>query len=516
MRTTRRQFLGLGLKAGAGLGLLSTAPGIVMAESRRPVITSGVMSGDLLTNRAMIWSRADRPSQMLVEIADNAEFHNARQLTGPTALPSTGMTSKLDVTGLGNDSELYYRVRFAALGDHRAISEPVVGRLRLAGDSPRNVRFVWSGDTVGQGWGIDNSRGGMRIYETMRQQTPDFFLHSGDTIYADGPLEETVTLENGETWHNLMTAEKSKVAETLNEYRGQYTYNLLDENLKRFNAEVPMFAQWDDHETVNNWFPGEILDDPRYSEKNVSLLSARARQAFLENMPIRQWPDAPQRIHRRFNYGPDLEVFMLDMRTYRGANSANMQNADDPASAILGGNQVDELIAALSSSSATWKVIASDMPVGLVVADGDNFEAVANGDDGSPAGREHEIARLLKAIRDNNISNVVWLTADVHYTAAHHYAPERASFKEFTPFWEFVSGPLHAGTFGPGELDATFGPQVAFQKAPEEGRANLAPSEGYQFFGQVDLDAESKELTVTLKDVEGTSLHTEVLTPKMA
>src|SRR5690606_27372218 len=117
---------------------------------------------------------------------------------------------------------------------------------------------------------------------------------------------------------------------------------------------------------------------------------------------------------------------------------------------------------------------------------------------GESLGRELEIAELLRAIRDDAIHNVVWLTADVHYTAAHHYSPERASFQEFTPFWEFISGPLHAGTFGPGELDATFGPEVVFQKAPPNGRANLSPAEGYQFFGQVDLDGESETLTVTL------------------
>ncbi|WP_425388824.1 alkaline phosphatase D family protein [Corynebacterium lactis] len=37
--------------------------------------------------------------------------------------------------------------------------------------------------------------------------------------------------------------------------------------------------------------------------------------------------------------------------------------------------------------------------------------------------------------------NVVWLTADVHYTAAYHYSPERAQFTDFAPFWEFVSAP---------------------------------------------------------------------------
>jgi phosphodiesterase/alkaline phosphatase D-like protein len=69
-------------------------------------------------------------------------------------------------------------------------------------------------------------------------------------------------------------------------------------------------------------------------------------------------------------------------------------------------------------------------------------------------GRELEIADLLAFIRREGIRNIVWLTADVHYCAAHHYSPERAAFKEFDPFWEFVAGPLHAGAFGPGKTDA--------------------------------------------------------------
>ena len=62
---------------------------------------------------------------------------------------------------------------------------------------------------------------------------PDFFIHSGDTVYADGPLTESVTLPDGRIWRNLVTPEKSKVAETLDEYRGQFAYNLLDDSLRR-------------------------------------------------------------------------------------------------------------------------------------------------------------------------------------------------------------------------------------------------------------------------------------------
>ena len=513
MRFTRRDALKLGLKGGASLGACLAAPSIVLAQGRRPELPYGVMSGDMLHDRAMLWARADRPARMLVEIADNPEFRGARELLGPEVLPATDLTGKLDVTGLAGMDTAHYRVHFAALDDHRAISEPVVGQLRLPPGTRRNVRFVWSGDTAGQGWGIDESRGGMTTYATMRRQRPDFFIHSGDTVYADGPLEERVTLANGETWHNLVTSEKRKVAETLQEYRGQFAYNLMDTNVRRFNAEVPMLAQWDDHETVNNWYPGEILDDSRYTEKNVSLLAARARRAFLEYMPLRQMPEAPGRIHRHFAYGPSLEVFMLDMRSYRAANSRNRQGGGE-AAALLGKDQLRWLLDGLRRSTATWKIIASDMPIGLVVRDGQDFEAVANDVDGRPVGREMEIADLLRAIRDEAIHNVVWLTADVHYTAAHHYAPERASFKAFAPFWEFVSGPLHAGTFGPGALDATFGPEVVFQKAPPDGESNLPPSRGYQFFGQVDLDGDSETLTVSLMDAAGNTLHRQQLTPE--
>jgi len=33
-------------------------------------------------------------------------------------------------------------------------------------------------------------------------------------------------------------------------------------------------------------------------------------------------------------------------------------------------------------------------------------------------------------------------------------------------FWEFVAGPLNAGSFGPNPLVKTFGPEVVFEKAP--------------------------------------------------
>jgi alkaline phosphatase D len=107
--------------------------------------------------------------------------------------------------------------------------------------------------------------------------------------------------------------------------------------------------------------------------------------------------------------------------------------------------------------------------------------------------------------------NTVWITTDTHYTAAHLYDPSKAQFADFDPFWEFVSGPIHAGTFGPNQLDNTFGPQVMFQKHPPKGESNLPPSAGLQFFGEVEIDGRSRELTVRLMDISGATLFEKKL-----
>jgi alkaline phosphatase D len=172
------------------------------------------------------------------------------------------------------------------------------------------------------------------------------------------------------------------------------------------------------------------------------------------------------------------------------------------------------------NSRATWKVIAADMSISLVVAyDTDRnwgIEAVAQGNDGAPRGRELEIADILSFIKRADIRNTLWITTDVHYTAAHYFDPNKAAFQDFEPFWEFVSGPIHAGTFGPNKLDKTFGPQLVFQKAPtKEQGLNLPPSYGLQFFGHVVIDGTTEVMTVTLKDVSDNALWSTKLEPKV-
>lgn len=498
---------GLVMTGGAAFPLLGGHPaGAAPLRRDRPKLTHGVQSGDVTAREAVVWARSDRPARMLVEVSRRPDFRHARTVRGPVVTPDTDLTGKTLLRGLPPGEELHYRVRLAGL-DRDLTSEPVAGRLRTAPRDRQDIRFVWSGDLAGQGWGINPDLGGYRIFTAMGAVDPDFFLCSGDLVYADGPLTETVTLPDGRTWRNLVTQEKSAVAQTLAEYRGQFRYNLEDAGFRAFNARVPMLYQWDDHETVNNWYPGEILDLPQYTEKRVDVLAQRSRQAVFEYTPVRTARSG--RLYRRISYGPLLDVFMLDMRTYKTPNDANTSPTQKDG--LLGAEQLGWLKRELRRSNATWKVIAADLPIGLIVPDGTAQEGAAQGDNGAPLGREREIADLLSYARRHNVRNMVWLTADVHYTAAHYYDPAKASFTDFDPFWEFVSGPLNAGAFGPNKLDGTFGPQLKFVKAPP--RANTSPAEGYQFFGEVQIDGSSGALTVHLRDLDGGILHTETLDP---
>ncbi len=516
---TRRRLLTTAASAGA-VAASGIARPYVSRAADRPQISHGVQSGDVSVDSGMVWARADRPSRMLVEIATTDSFKDVHQGVFVDALPESDFTAKALIEGLPAGQDIFYRIHFQDLASPTIVGEPAVGRFRTAPADRRSVSFVWSGDTAGQGWGIDESRGGMRTYAAMQKNRPDFFIHSGDTIYADGPIAETQKMPNGEMWKNIVTEDKSKPAETLAEFRGNHKYNLLDKNLRAFNAEVPMFAQWDDHEVTNNWWPGEPLVRAehlrkKYVEKNTLILASRASRAFHEYMPMRESIAEPGRVYRKISYGPLLDVFMLDMRSYRGPNGEDKQTSYGPDAYFLGPTQVAWLKRELLNSRATWKVIAADMPIGLIVVKKFGSEAIAQGD-GAPLGRELEIADILSFIKHAGVRNTLWLTADVHYTAAHYYDPNKAVFQDFEPFWEFVSGPIHAGTFGPNDLDNTFGPQIAYMKTPakEQGQ-NLPPSYGLQFFGHVAIDGASEVMTVTLKDVDDHALWSTKLEPKL-
>ena len=91
----RREFLKIASAAGTALaGEQSTraqdqptgAPAVVTAERLRPLMTSGVQVGDVTAERAIVWSRTDRPARMVVEFGTHESFRGATTVEGPAAL----------------------------------------------------------------------------------------------------------------------------------------------------------------------------------------------------------------------------------------------------------------------------------------------------------------------------------------------------------------------------------------------------------------------------------------------
>jgi alkaline phosphatase D len=459
----------------------------------------GVQSGDVTASSAVVWCRADAPARMIVEWSTSPRFERLTRIDGPVVGPETDLIGKVALSALPSGTRIHYRTRFDT-------SPWIAGAFVTPARDARDVVLAWSGDTNGQGWGIDPERGGMPAYAALLARAPDLFVHCGDAIYADVPIPPTITLAGGGTWNNLVDPAKDHVAQTLDDFRGAHRYPRRSKEVRALSAAVPLFSIWDDHEVRNNWFPGEIIDDPRYTEHRVDALAIHARRAMYEYAPtLRSGP-----MYRVVRWGPLLDLFLLDGRSYRTPNEP-----PPPAGALLGAEQAAWLLDALSTSRAAWKVVACDMPIAIVAAERGKTIPQANdgwaNEDGPPREREVELARLLSGLRARAVKNVVWITAEAHYAAAHHLSPTRAVFKDFDPFWELVAGPMHATAFPKKPIDDTFGPEVAWSSASLDTFGS--PATGEQHFGLLRIDGRTRELMVTFVDARGRDLHRLTLHP---
>src|SRR5882762_10999609 len=147
---SRRSFLSSAAVTGAG-ALGTIAMPYLSRAADRPQITHGVQSGDVGADGGMVWARADRPSQMMVEVSTTESFANARALPPVTALPESDFTAKMLLENLPAGQDIFYRVRFRDLSH---IDVAAIGRRGAEAADRCDVSFVWGGDVAGQGWGI--------------------------------------------------------------------------------------------------------------------------------------------------------------------------------------------------------------------------------------------------------------------------------------------------------------------------------------------------------------------------
>lgn len=416
-------------------GLPPGSPFVDRAEVEKPSLPDGTAVGDITDHSAELWLKTDGPKQIQVEWASveawrrisampSVQSHAARTqpvLTGP----ETDYTSTLSLEHLSPATRYRYYVLISDAGGRESPGRRVgaQGEFTTLPDSSASVPviFAWSGDLGGQ----DRCRqgdAGYPIFDTIREQTPDFFIFLGDTIYADNACVSPPN-EPGSNF----------IATTLAEYRAKHHYQRGASALRRLLERVPVYVTWDDHEVKNN-FAGPY--EPQMPA---------GRQAFREYWPIRVDASDPHRLHRAIRYGSDLEMFILDTRQYRSKNA----DRDGPAKTMLGAAQLRWLLEGIAASTATWKVVVTSVPLSVPKGGGlavPGYDGWAGGTDGTGFERERQV--IVDMIVDKAIPNVVFLGGDVHWAQANIYDANQDGLPDFH---EFVGGPLSAN---PGRLTA--------------------------------------------------------------
>lgn len=455
-----------------------------------------------------------------VTLLMNGEVSQEVDVTG-----ASDYTISFKVKDLSSNTKYTYQVKCGAE------ETSVEGSFTTAPDEDEEVafNFVWVADLAGQGYGrnpdfevkqVDGNfiKGGYVVFEVMRALEPEFALFQGDMIYADNKIPPVKTIEEAtgitEAYNWTNNPSKNFDAVTLDEFRDNWKYNFGDEKMQSFLAQTPIYVQWDDHEVTNNWYAGEVIaDEERYASVNgdVDTLYTNSLRAFYEMNPL----VTDQLIYRSQRYSKHVELFFVDYRSYRDPNP---DNSDPQGSSIMGAEQLQWFKDALSASTATWKIISSHDPFGIVTG-GDGDRDAFGQEDPKILGRELEMQDILGHIHENDITGVVSLTSDVHFTAHVNLHPDRAegNWTAFTPLHEFVIGPIHAGSFGPNFIDTSFGAEYVFEYGPLTAGfdrwANLPPAQhDLQSFGHAAVAADGT-LEIKLMGIDGRVMYEQTLNP---
>ena len=525
-------------------------------------ITHGIASGDVTDNSAIIWSRVNNQSaQMNVEYDTNVNFTNPLIKTAQ-ANSTTDFTAHAKLDGLKPDTQYYYRVWFTGSGIDNStnssssssntnndlsatssIAEQVeVGTFRTAPSSNMTsntsaISFIWSGDLGGQSYCRNADERGYSIFKSMQSLNPDFFIANGDMIYADGtcpaqgPVFFNKTNNQNITWTNIPGNFKSvadpsvdwnNITEVRSIYMDHWKYNRNDTSFKEFLRNSSMYSQWDDHDVINDfgakWPYWNLFNVNREGYPNIV---KEGRNAFLYYSPLDSdnsnndtGNDGNKQIYRSFNWGKDLDLFLIDARSYRSQN--HLADTPDSNKTMLGDNQLEWLKQELSNSNATWKVISSDVPISIPTGSNASIlgrDGWANGNETNNysyyTGFERELTDLFRFIDEQNIKNIIFLTTDVHFPAFIKYNFDLNNDGNMTEVYELISGPLSAlrtislaDAFKLGlpfpKLDGSFNPSVLY------GEGNMF-NFGYVRIedGTKDGDNGKPHLIVDIRDQNG-------------
>ena len=483
-------------------------------NSNNLFITHGVASGDVTEHSAVIWSRTNKQAQMHVEYDADLNFSQPKSAKTALANQTTDFTTHAKLEGLSPNTLYYYRVWFSSLSssenkNRSVVSDAMIGSFRtppdsLSVDDTDNpiISFIFAADLGGQLYCRQIDKG-YSIFSKMKELSPDFFIANGDMIYAgdkcpaDGPDGPSGWQNIPGNFSGIVDADVNwtNIEQVIDVYSKHWQYNRADYHLQSFLQNTSMYSQWDDHEVINDFGAlWEYWNNFNKEREGYPNLVKVGREAFFNYSPIDRNAEDKNRIYRSFNWGPYLDLLILDARSYRSPNS--MTDTVENNKTLLGREQLQWLKQELLNSSATWKVISSDVPISVPTGANASIlgrDAWANGNETnfSKTGFERELQGLLKFLDDNDIKNIVFVTTDVHFPANIRYEVDANADGDKLIFHELISGPLSAFRFGvPGaplpKLDTTFNPKLLYQEG------------GIFNFGYVQIQKKSEDNKVHL------------------
>jgi phosphodiesterase/alkaline phosphatase D-like protein len=437
------------------LGLTFSCQG-AMAQSTFP---NGVSSGDVDQDSAVLWARSTAAGKVKFRLYEN-NFRGAPVDKGTVLVTDTDLPAKYEFSNLKAGTRYVYKIKNTA-GEH------VDGSFTTPNDTglTTGLRFGVTGD-----W-----RGELAPYPAIRNAADyglDFFVKLGDTIYADVPTP-AVDKPQAETLEDF----RLKHAEVYSEQAGLNAWADLQ-------AHTPIYAAIDDHEVTNDFAGGApSSSDPRFIETegliNQTSLFNNGLQAFTEYNAIEDLhleaigdprTDGAPDLYRYRDFGNDAAFIMLDARSFRDEELPDVANPLDPAQVgaflalsfgvdpatgqplpyrtMLSQRQLGRLFSDLlyaDQAGITWKFVMVPEPIQNlgVLAASDRFEGYAA-----------ERSAVLKFIDDNDIDNVVFVSADIHGTLINNLTYQLGpGFPQIpTNTFEVVTGSV--------AYDAPFGPTV--------------------------------------------------------
>jgi alkaline phosphatase D len=509
MRLALRAFL-----ATAAVALL--APALAAAKSFN--FSFGVAAGEVTSNSAKLWGRADRPGATVLEVATDSGFQNIGQRSFPVvAKPQDDLTVQDEVDGLSPNTRYWYRFRHPS-GDTSAVGTFVTAP---SPTDDANIRFAWTGDydatpAVGQTQPYWNN---FDIFSRMQAENNQFNVALGDTIYSDSEVPGRL----------------NPVALTVPQKWDKYKLNLSQQKLSSLRGSAGFYSHWDDHEFINDFSRFENVFSS--GSINGQELYQRGVQAFTDYAPV-DFSNS-EGLYRTRRWGKNLELFFLDERSFRSAKaSANgvcnnpmtgqpdlaptapqttrnlfsilvpslaqpvspacLAAINDPNRTMLGSAQEAQFLHDIQTSNARFKVIVNEVPIQQFYAlPYDRWE-----------GYEADRQRILQGLQGTK--NVISLTTDVHATLVND-----ARFKTLEP-----GGPVNSGikdvTVGPAatanfaqEIDGATGvpgsgtlvDNVFFEPPPPAGMGMQCSILDQFSYGEVQVT--NSTLTITPKDING-------------